>query len=191
MSAEAKPLSENEEQAVIHLLADELAIPANTVAWISASIGTLASRKTYAHSNAREVCAALLRDLNEFYDGDIETGLRWVKISCSEDVGRVVWGLVSKHVITTEAQDSPSQFDGIFHIDDLDRFLANEGIKRKRISLSKCKRYVSWTFYVVGTAVVVSSYGQVVSYKLAWIGWTIGMIGYALTYLPDPKRKRF
>src|SRR4051794_34591638 len=104
MSEQGAPISKNQQDAAIFVVADELGIPANTIAWISAGVGVLSDRKSRSpsHSNAREVCSALLRDLNEFYTGDIEAGLRQVQISCSEDVGRVVWGLVSKQVIQAD-----------------------------------------------------------------------------------------
>ncbi len=193
MSEQCEPLSQNQREASFFSLADELGLPANTISWISYAITALSERKSSSsrHSNAREVCSALLRDLNEFYSGDIEAGLRNVEISCSEDVGRVVWGLVSKQVIQAEPEDNVSQFNGLFRIDDLERFLSSEGIKRASFSWIKCKQYVTWIFYIAGTIVVVSSYANLVSHQIAWIGWTIGMIGFALSYLPDPQIKRY
>jgi len=193
MSEQATQLSQNQKDAAFHTLADELGIPTATIAWISASVSVLSSRKesVSAHSNSREVCAALLRDLNQFYTGDIEDGLRQMRILSSEDIGRVIWGLVSKRVIQAGAEDSVSQFDGLFRIDDLDPFLGSEGIRRKRFSWAKCKRYVSWVAYILGTALVVASYAKLVTSDVAWIGWAVGMAGFALFRVPDPNPKRF
>ena len=100
MSEQSEPLSQDQREAAFYSLAHKLRLPANTISWISYAITALSERKSSSsrHSNAREVCSALLRDLNEFYSGDIEAGLRNVEISCSEDIGRVVGGLVSSKI---------------------------------------------------------------------------------------------
>ncbi len=194
MSDQTTPLSENQVNAATSTLADELDIPERTIAWISAAIDSLAARKppNSPHSSAREVCSALLRDLNEFYTGDIEDGLRQMQLYRSEDIGRVVWGLVSKQVIYASPNDSISQFDGLFRVDDLDRFLAAEGIQRKYFSLAKCKYYASRTFYIFGiTIIVAAAYAHLVPFEVEWFGWVIVVVGFVLSHFPDPKRKRF
>jgi hypothetical protein len=193
MQKQSAPTSRNQEEAAFFVLADELGLPATTIAWISAAVGVLSDRKSpsASHSDARELCSALLRDLNEFYSGDIEAGLRQMQISCSEDVGRVVWGLVSKQMIQVDPNDRASQFNGVFRIEDLEHFLSSEGIRRARFSWIRCKRYTSWALYIAGTLVVIDSYAGLVSQRTAWIGWGVGMVGFGLSHLPDPKPKRF
>jgi hypothetical protein len=43
--------------------------------------------------------------------------------------------------------------------------------------------YISWAFYLIGTAIVLGSYVGVVSPGIGWIGWIIGMIGWGMQFV--------
>lgn len=49
--------------------------------------------------------------------------------------------------------------------------------------------HVSWACYVVGIAIILGSYVNVVSTGVGWIGWVIAMAGWAMQYLPAAKRE--
>ena len=39
-------------------------------------------------------------------------------------------------------------------------------------------RYISWSCYLVGAALVFGSYLDIVPHGLAWIGWAVSMMGW-------------
>jgi hypothetical protein len=48
---------------------------------------------------------------------------------------------------------------------------------------------ISWTFYLVGTALVLGSWLNLVSPQLGWLGWVIAMIGWGTQFLPGVRKK--
>ena len=48
---------------------------------------------------------------------------------------------------------------------------------------------VSWIFYIVGISLVVGGYLGIVSDGVSWMGWGIGMVGWAMQYLPGYRDK--
>ncbi len=48
---------------------------------------------------------------------------------------------------------------------------------------------VSWGLYVVGTALVIGSWINVVSGEIGWMGWVAGMIGWGLGYVDQKSKK--
>jgi hypothetical protein len=43
---------------------------------------------------------------------------------------------------------------------------------------------ISWLFYIVGTALVVGSWINVVGPTLGWIGFGFGLVGWGMKFLP-------
>ena len=185
------PDDSNKINAAIFTVADELGARAETLAWMLGGINSLCETRPDADITAREICAALIRDLNQFWTGRIEEGLDFVRIESGEEVGRLAFGLVAKGLLRVSANDRPEDFARIFTKDSLDGFLKSEGIVRRRVDFENVKARVARTLYVAGFAIVVASYGRLVSTKIAWIGWAVGMAGFALHYVKLPEPKRF
>ena len=184
------PDDSNKINAALFSAADELGAKADTLAWMLGGVGSLGETPPEEDITAREICAALIRDLNWAWTGRIEEGLDFVGIGSSEEVGRLVFGLVAKGLMRVSPNDRAEDFVGIFTRDSLDGFLKSEGIARRRVDPERVKARVAQVLYVAGFAIVVASYGRLVSTKVAWIGWGVGMVGFVLHYvkLPDPKR---
>jgi uncharacterized repeat protein (TIGR04138 family) len=68
------------------------------------------------HVTARDVCAAL-RKYARWYFNDKAEALdllaEW-KIGSSEDVGRIIYGMVAAGVLATSPDDAQADFDGLF-----------------------------------------------------------------------------
>jgi len=48
----------------------------------------------------------------------------------------------------------------------------------------KTLRMITWTLYIVGLCIVAGSWIGIVPAGIGWLGWLIGMIGWALFYVP-------
>jgi uncharacterized repeat protein (TIGR04138 family) len=68
------------------------------------------------HVTARDVCVAL-RKYAMYYFNDKAEALdllaEW-KVGSSEDVGRIIYGMVAAGLLTTSPEDSQGDFDGLF-----------------------------------------------------------------------------
>lgn len=74
-----------------------------------------------AHFTARDVCLAL-RKFARWYFNDKAEALdllaEW-KVRSSEDVGRIVYGMVTAGMLKTALEDAQSDYDGLFVLDRL------------------------------------------------------------------------
>ena len=48
---------------------------------------------------------------------------------------------------------------------------------------------VSWVLYIVGIVLIGGGYLGLVSPGISWIGWLIGMLGWAMQFLPRYRRQ--
>jgi uncharacterized repeat protein (TIGR04138 family) len=73
------------------------------------------------HATALDVCRGV-RDYAARYFNDQAEALdllaEW-KLRSSEDVGRIIYGMVEAGLLKTSRQDSPCDFDSLFVLDDL------------------------------------------------------------------------
>ena len=184
----------NQREATFYLIADETGFPKETIEWIAGAIcmgSHGAPDGSTNHVGARALCALLVSDINVLHPGNLEGALRGSGIASSRDVGRIVFALVGKEIVRPDESDAEADFSGVFDTERIDPFLAEAGITRIRYDLKKLKRRISWLLYAIGIAIVLLSYGNFVSPKVGWGGWAVGMVGFALFYLPDPKYRRF
>jgi hypothetical protein len=49
-------------------------------------------------------------------------------------------------------------------------------------------RQVSWMLYIVGFALVAGSWFNIVSSQVGWIGFGIGIVSWAMAYLPGYRK---
>jgi uncharacterized membrane protein len=49
---------------------------------------------------------------------------------------------------------------------------------------------LSWVLYIVGFALVVGSWFNVVSATLGWTGFVLGMAGWGMQFLPGYRKER-
>ena len=185
------PDDSNKTNAAIFTAADDLGAKADSLVWMLAGIHSLCDSRLEMDITAREICAALIRDLNWAWTGRIEDGLDFVGIGSSEEIGRLVFGLVANGLLHVSPNDRAEDFAGIFTRDSLDTFLKSEGIARRRVDVERVKSRVARALYLAGFAIVIASYGRLVSTKMAWFGWSVGMVGFALHYVKLPEPKRF
>lgn len=193
-----KALTDNQVIIRYHELSDELGYHSNTIAWVHCAIKTLCQRKKKEIGDdqplqitAEELCAALIKDVNQLYDEPIQKTLCDLKFSSSKDIGRIVFGLVDKTLITASPNDSISDYENIFSVDNLEVYLSEVGIKQRTFSIDGWYQKVMWTFYVIGTVIVVASYCNLVDNHIAWVGWIIAMCGFMMQFVKRPAKKRF
>ena len=181
---------DNQRQAALYTLAAETGYPKQTLAWIAGAICN-ASDGAKRHVGAEALCAMLVSDVNELHPGDLEGTLRRCGIASSRDIGRVVFALVEKGIVQADGKDAEADFADVFDTAHLDDYLRRAGIVRRRYDATILKRRVVWTLYGLGTAIVLSSWGGIVSSRVGWMGWAAAMIGVAISYMPGPKTRRF
>lgn len=170
----------------------------NTVVWVNNAISYLSERKRRDsaasdsfHSSAKEVCLALLRDVNVMCPDPVGVVLERLKISTSEDIGKIVYGLAEKGAIQASASDSQADFDGLYSPKTIDVFLREHGIRKPLFSLYLRYRQIMWCFYGVGTAIVIGSYFFDVDRSISWSGWILGMLGFFMQFHTPSEPQRF
>lgn len=193
-----KALTENQIMIRYLELSDELGYHQNTIRWVHYAVKILSERKNGnsgndqpSHITAKELCTTLIKDANQLYDESIQKTLQDLKLLSSKDIGKIIYGLADNKLVTTGPNDSITDYDNIFSMDNLDAFLSEAGIIQQTSRCYWWYRSVMWTFYIVGTAIVVASYGNIVSSHIAWIGWIIAMCGFLMQFVKRPEKKRF
>ncbi len=86
-----------------------------------ASRADLARRSDGQSIGAREICQAV-RDLAQeqaHRSGAAGKYLERIGITCSEDVGRIMWALAEHEMVQVEANDRQSDFDNLFTLETL------------------------------------------------------------------------
>ena len=176
-------LTENQIEMRLLELSESLGYRKETIAWVWSAIGR-ASRNASLASNlsAKDVCCILVSEANETRGGSIEYILQLVGIPISEDVGKIVFGLVEKGLVYSKPDETISEFEGIYDVNNISNFIHENRIKRKRIKLPSVYTGVTWIFYITGVLLVFGSYVGWVGTGIAWIGWCVGMVGLAMHY---------
>ncbi len=191
-------ITENELQIRLHEISENLNFNKSVIEWVFEGICTLheripaeATEKKISHMSGRDICRVLIKDLNQLYDKPIESVLCELEIKSSADIGKIVSQLADKKLITLSDPNLIDEFANIFHREKLDSFLQSEGIKRKKADYQRIYRKIMWLLYIVGTILVLASYGGIVSNNVAWIGWGIAMLGFFMQFVKLPEKKRF
>jgi uncharacterized repeat protein (TIGR04138 family) len=68
------------------------------------------------HVTARDVCVALRKYARWYFNDKVEAVdllAEW-KVGCSEDVGRIIYGMVAAGLLATSPEDSQDDFNGLF-----------------------------------------------------------------------------
>jgi uncharacterized repeat protein (TIGR04138 family) len=189
-------ISENQIKIKLYELSDSLGYSMETIEWVYFGINQMSvcgtgSPEERSHISAKTVCVGLLRDLVSLYNEPLEDSLKSIKINSSEDIGRIVYGLVEKGLISAAADESISDFENLFNIGNIKDFQKNENIQNKIMDSHRTYRFVMWLLYIVGFILVAASYIDLVNHKIAWFGWIIAMVGFSMQYNKPPEKKRF
>lgn len=182
-------LSENQVEIRLLELSDSLSMRKETVAWVWGVVARATECATAAgdaqgvvNVSALEICRLLVKEANDTPGGSVERILNDVGIKNSEDVGRIVFGLVEKGLVQGGEKESPSDFVGLFESNDVSKFMGDGEIRRKRIKPGSPYKIVMWLFYGTGVILVLGSYFGWVRGDIAWAGWLIGMAGFAMQF---------
>ena len=107
-------------------VASTIGYPVDAVMFVYAAIGPAGKSaprpaEGQAHATARHVCDAVRAHALWYFNDKAEALdllAEW-KIRRSEDVGRIVFGMVDAGMVTTSPEDSPARFAGLFVLDRL------------------------------------------------------------------------
>jgi uncharacterized repeat protein (TIGR04138 family) len=103
----------------VHELAQEIGCPVARVLFVVGALSDAQKKRRReqgsgaGHMTAREYCEHLLRCLAD----DTPAVLRELGLRRSEDVGRVMFGLVKKGLVRRQELESESDFEGLFALD--------------------------------------------------------------------------
>lgn len=194
----SEPITQNQAEMRVLELSESLEFRKETIDWVRASMGVLSSRQANresssqgTHISAKDVCRALVRDLCRLYKEPPEKSLNDLKIKSSQDIGRIVFGLVDKGLIAASKDDRKEDFADIFVTSDIEAFIRREGIKKNRLNLEFVWRKTMWLFYIAGTIVVIGSWMHVVPGNIGWAGWAMAMLGFFMQFVKLPEMRRF
>ena len=182
-------LSDNQVEIKLLELSDSLSVRKETIAWVWGVVARATEKAagtggTQAVTDvpALEICRSLVREANDTPGGSVERILGEVGVRGSEDVGRIVFGLIEKGLVQRGETESPSDFVGLFKSDDVSSFMSEGGIRRKRLKLGSLYTAAMWCFYAIGVILVLGSYVGWVRADIAWAGWVVGMVGFAMQF---------
>ena len=135
--------------------------------------------------SAEALCEKLIRHANDCRPGELRFILDSKRIQRSEDIGRIVAGLVDKGLLVREEDDYFTDFDDLFDVEHLGVYLARRGIRRRWLDWPGVKRRLARTLCIFGAIVGAASLLHAVEIPDGWIGWVIVLIGWLLSRLPD------
>ncbi len=183
-------LTDDQIDARLIELSQSLGYRKETIAWIWGACYRLEQQQHDNHPDsprielsAYDICRAVVAEANETPGGSVKEILILTGIDRSEDVGRIIDGLVEKELMTAGEQDSTLDFDDVFDSADIGSFLTQAGIKQKYIKLWPTYVMLMWGLYIVGVALVAGSYTGRVTPEVGWLGWALGMIGFAMQFV--------
>lgn len=111
-------------------------------------------------------------------EGDLRNNLSNLNIKSSEDVGRIVYGLVSKSLLQADENDSVKDFSGLFSMENLDDYIKKEKIKKERRNFDK----ILLSLYFVGFIAFMLGYSNKIPQRYEKYSWTIGLIAWLSYY---------
>lgn len=155
-------------------ISDETGIRVEMVGHIHQSITR--KRKNEIHINSKNVTHFIIQDLIDNDNGSIQDILEYNGIKSSEDFGTVVKRLCEEGVIIKEENDNYEDFKSQFTTASINDFIKHNNLKKDRDWFIT----ISYSLYVIGLAIVLSSYVDIISNEIGWLGWGIGMIGWLL-----------
>ncbi|WP_028980868.1 hypothetical protein [Sporocytophaga myxococcoides] len=155
-------------------ISDETGIRVEMVGHIHQSITR--KRKNEIHINSKNVTHFIIQDLIDNDNGSIQDILEYNGIKSSEDFGTVVKRLCEEGVIIKEKNDNYEDFKSQFTTASIIDFIKNNNLKKDRDWFIT----INYSLYVIGLAIVLSSYLDFISNEIGWLGWGIGMLGWAL-----------
>lgn len=129
-------LSENELEIRLLELSESLGYQKDTIAWVMGCVVEISDRYTIdpenpKHITAHEVCKGLIQDLCTLYNDPTEKVLLDLKIESSKDIGKIMYGLIEKELISQSENDAESDFSNIFLTANIDAFIDQEKLKGK------------------------------------------------------------
>lgn len=170
-------------------LSDSLGYRKEIISWVLGVIGSATESPEHTsaesdplHTSASDVCRTLIAEAYEIHGARIERFLKDAGIDRSEDVGRIVYGLIEKDLVHENEGDSLSDFDDVFDSENIFRFIAEKGIPKNLLKSSAIYSGVMWSLYSIGTLLVFGSYTGWVSTDVALGGWVIAMVGFSMQF---------
>lgn len=110
--------------------------------------------------------------------GDIKTNLSDLNIKSSEDVGKIIYGLISKNLLQADGNDSLNDFSGIFKSEEINDYIKKEKLKKAKINYDK----LFSISYFVGFIIFALAYSNVIPEEYKQYGWLIGLFVWLLYY---------
>ncbi len=133
-------------------------------------------RKNKIHINSKNATSFIILDLINNDNGDVEDILKFNGIKSSDDFGTVVRRLCEEGALIKEDNDHYEEFNGHFKTESINDFIKLHKLKKDR----DWYKNISYSLYIVGFIIVISSYITSVPNKTGWIGWALGMLGWLL-----------
>ncbi|MBO9703285.1 MAG: hypothetical protein J7604_23930 [Sporocytophaga sp.] len=155
-------------------ISDETGIRVEMVGHIHHSITR--KRKNEIHIDSRNATHFIIQDLIDNDNGSIQEILEYNGIKSSEDFGTVVKRLCEEGVIIKEENDNYEDFKGHFTTISIDDFIKHNNLKKERNWFTT----ISYSLYVIGFVIVLSSYVDIIPNEIGWLGWGLGMLGWLL-----------
>ena len=195
----SETMSKAEIEACLRAVSGSVGMSESTVCWVCVGVWQVSRRQAQAqglahggmHVPATAVCRALIQDLCRLHEQPLAEVLGQLEISTSEDVGRVVFGLVEQGLIGASENDSPADFDGLFEAATIDAYVEAEGIDRAPFSLHKLWPKLSRGLMIAGVILLLAAQNDLLPGGFTWAGLVVGVGGFALIYLPPPASRRF
>ena len=167
----------NEQNRIVRIwtkISDETNIKFEMVGHIYNSISK--ESKGRVHLNSKNATKAIILDLINNDNGPVKSILANNGINSSEDFRIVIQKLCEEGLLLQEKDDNLDDFNNQFTIDSIDDFIKKNNLARHR----NWYKTISYSFYTIGICIVILSYLSVISNKVGWAGWIIGMLGWAL-----------
>ena len=160
-------------------ISDETGISVEMVGHIHRSITDKCKIENCVDS--KKATQFIIQDLIDNDKGAVQEILENHGIKSSGDFGTVVKRLCEEEVLFQEENDNYEDFNGLFKTESIEDYLKLHRLKKK----SDWFKIISYSLYVLGFAIVVSSYVIPVQNTLGWFGWALGMCGWALLSFKD------
>jgi uncharacterized repeat protein (TIGR04138 family) len=167
----------NEPNLVLKIwtkISDETAIRVEMVGHIHRSITR--KRKNEVHIDSKNATQFIIQDLINNDNGSIHEILKYNGIKSSGDFGTVIKRLCEEGMLIKEENDNYEDFNGRFTTESIDDFIKLQKLKKDH----DWYKTASYILYTIGFAIVIFSNATFIPGKIAWIGWGLGMFGWAL-----------
>lgn len=171
---EEKKEDPNYDLRIATKISDETGIKVEMVQHILWSI--IKERPEGVQVNTANATKFVILELINNDNGPVKSILLHNGINSSKDIGTVVRMYCEEGRILQEEGDDFDKFDGLFETENIDDFIKLHKLRKE----TDWYHSVSYTMYVVGVVIVVATYVSAIPNAFGFVGWGIGMLGWAL-----------